>query len=436
MPASVEASVAAASAVDVSLEGLNVSSEAEAAEAAEELRRARAKEKKKRQKAGKKDAAAPPRQSAEYVNRTQRATAGAGRGQGLFATQACLAGQVLVRARPALSTLFDASSTTTCGFCFKAVPRTSADVSLNLQKGADGRIGIYVDEADVDGVLRAVFTGTADGSANAEAGVLTGDVVEKIGLTTVPTGPGCLQKCMALLAAQPAAFGAVVRRSKRGCVCGRFAACHDCESAGRGDWHRKHECAAYSAMPAAAKRGETSPIRMMLRYRATAATGDWAPPCPSTDAPEACGDKEALALVATLQMNTDVVPEAQKKALGQLTGVPPDVVSLLIGQIRSNAASIVRSNNKVGCALSVHMGYTNHSCSPNAAAQVDESGFVTLTALRPLASGEEVTISYMDTNADVVDRRNTLKLHYEFDCACERCANEHRDTLKQKTRRK
>ena len=98
---------------------------------------------------------------------------------------------------------------------------------------------------------------------------------------------------------------------------------------------------------------------MMLRYRAIADYGDWSPPCPcpSTEAvaeggaaaAEAQGDKEPLSLVSTLQASESGVSAAQLAAMARLTGVPPSVVSLLVGQIRGNAAGIERGGSKPTC---------------------------------------------------------------------------------------
>lgn len=67
-------------------------------------------------------------------------------------------------------------------------------------------------------------------------------------------------------------------------------------------------------------------------------------------------------------------------------------------QIRTNAATLDRGG-KAGCALCCHMGYTNHDCEPNAIAQIDNDGYVTLTAQKALELGAEVLISYVRTHA-------------------------------------
>ena len=135
-------------------------------------------------------------------------------------------------------------------------------------------------------------------------------------------------------------------------------------------------------------------------------------------------------MVTTLIANKDSVPRRQLEALAKITGVSPKMASLLIGQIRGNAASIDRNGKKVGCALSVYMGYTNHDCSPNTQASVDENGFVTLTSLSDIKPGQEILISYVDVNLSLEKRRAILSSHYEFECKCGRCLKEHRARIK------
>lgn len=331
-----------------------------------------------------------------FINRTRRATAGKGRGQGLFATAAIGEGGIITRARPVLSTVFDPYATSVCAFCFRTASTAGThDVELTLRKDENGRLGVFVDEQTSPQVV-AILNGCAAGSANENAGIQKGDIVASVDGTTISPGQGALQRCIAALGSAtvgPAGFKVVVTRpSLQPCSsCNRCAVCVECNDAGRLNWHQAHECQAFMKLPAGVKRGESSPIRMMLRYRATVAIGDWAPPCPSlqatskqsaakVDSTQTTGDKEPLELMTTLQANKDVVPEAQKTMLAKITGIPAAAVSQIISQIRGNACSIQRgakgTAQKIGCALSVFMGYSNHDCEPNAEACVDDNGSV------------------------------------------------------------
>lgn len=75
-------------------------------------------------------------------------------------------------------------------------------------------------------------------------------------------------------------------------ACQRFATCADC--AQHANWHG-FECAPFMALPPKARQGrDTSTIRMLLRYKATAEHGEW---CGEA---AVCG-KESFPLLETLQ---------------------------------------------------------------------------------------------------------------------------------------
>ena len=76
------------------------------------------------------------------------------------------------------------------------------------------------------------------------------------------------------------------------------------------------------------------------------------------------------------------------------------------------------------------MGYTNHDCEPNTAAAIDAQGYVRLTALRAMAPGDEVLISYIDQRLNVDERRQVLESHYGFSCGCTRCKADLRKKLR------
>ena len=384
-------------------------------------KRAKNKAKKARQKA---KAKAPAHR---YVDATERRASGPGRGMGLFATSAARPGDVVSRAVPALSTIFDAHATAVCGFCFRA-GGAPEERSVTLVK-KDGRVGVFVNESVVDSETRAVVAALSKDGPNAAADLRDGDVLVAVDGKPLPCGAGARDECLAALAAAGDAPKVAIRRpALRACRgCGRFAICRGCDDRGRRAWH-EHECAAFRSLPVSATKGETSPLRMMLRYRAIAAAGDWCAPC------DGGGPKEPLALVETLQASADVVPPPQRAALSKVAGIPEPAVAQIIGQIRGNAGAIFRGGAKVGCALGVHMGYTNHDCDPNCAATVDDDGYVALSALKAIDVGAELTISYVDAGLPREERRHVLKSHYEFDCACARCSSEARDALRARAR--
>lgn len=188
-------------------------------------------------------------------------------------------------------------------------------------------------------------------------------------------------------------------------------------------WHNA-ECAVFQRLPeGATKHGDTSTLRMLLRHKVTTAEagpGEW------------CASKEPTELLGSLQANACEVPPDQLDALAKMTGNPLATTMNIIGQIRTNACQVIRGGAKVGCALSVLMGWHNHDCAPNAASVVGPTGEVSITALKDIAEGDEVTISYIDTREDCEARKKTLAQHYGFECKCARCTEEQRKELKQR----
>ena len=375
------------------------------------------------------------------LNKSIRKDAGKGRGKGLFAKCIIQPGEIIVRARPALSAIFDPYSSSICSYCFKpASAAGTVQVNVTLRK-QNGKVGLFIDEKKIQGVLQAVINGCAPDteltkSINSLSGVMPGDVIESIDGKELQSGEGALQRCLEVLqnagGTKECLFPVTVRRvALQPCIsCSRAAICIDCDKAGFGAWHSSYECPAFKQLPIAMTKGESTAIRMMLRYKAIATKGDWTT-CIDATPP---GNKEPLVMVHTLQANTDVVPPKQRQILSKMTGVPEKVVSLLIGQIRGNAASIERGGKKVGCALSAHMGYSNHDCTPNAEAVVNMEGFVTLRALTNINADEEICISYIDVNQHVEQRLNILSSHYEFKCTCERCTVEKKNWLRAKAK--
>ena len=66
----------------------------------------------------------------------------------------------------------------------------------------------------------------------------------------------------------------------------------------------------------------------------------------------------------------------------------------------------------------------NHSCDPNCEVAYVDDARVLVVARRTLKPGEELTIAYVDVDADVGERRDELREVYGFECVCERCSRE------------
>ncbi|KAJ2746096.1 hypothetical protein GGI20_001648 [Coemansia sp. BCRC 34301] len=66
----------------------------------------------------------------------------------------------------------------------------------------------------------------------------------------------------------------------------------------------------------------------------------------------------------------------------------------------------------------------NHSCLPSAAYSYTSSGELLVTALADIASGDEVSLAYVDGLLPRAQRRKELAAVYFFDCQCARCSGQ------------
>lgn len=107
----------------------------------------------------------------------------------------------------------------------------------------------------------------------------------------------------------------------------------------------------------------------------------------------------------------------------------PDVSTALeLGsRIDSNCFGMYSDRGKredcYGREVYLRISYVNHSCDPNARMTAG-SGVAGVVAERAIRRGEEVNISYFDSNMPVSTRQKYLKKHYRFSCKCARCAAE------------
>ena len=79
--------------------------------------------------------------------------------------------------------------------------------------------------------------------------------------------------------------------------------------------------------------------------------------------------------------------------------------------------------SNVGLGLFPLLGRANHECDPSAVWTFERT-CVVLRALRPLRSGEPVTISYVLSRDPPSARQAKLRDSYRFDCVCARCVRE------------
>ena len=443
-----------------------VEEDAAAAKKREENRKKR--ERLKKKKAAEKETAAdkesPAAEQGRWAlgklpaGRAERRDAGGGtRGLGVYALEGLSKSDVVAAAPPALSCIFDNAVERVCAFCFdEPKPGATTDHTVPLCTSELGGFGLKLDDytpSPSGGATgETIITMVTKDSPNS-AHVRIGDRIVSIDGQPVNGGH---ETAVPMLQAGAARGGGtvecVVRRpALLVCPgCKRLACCAKCVGEGRMAWHA-YECALYRNLPPQALKGETATLRLLLRYKVASEPkiGDW----PSSV-------KEPVQLLTSLQGNACDVPVEQLSQLSKLTGVSAANVASLIYQVRTNACEISRGGKKVGCALSVLMGWHNHDCCPNAQSTIAENGSVTLRTLKDVKEGDEVTISCKPasgslthrmcshlptlfslvvqplTPADVdptlpfEERRKSLLAHYGFDCKCMKCNTEQRKELK------
>lgn len=98
----------------------------------------------------------------------------------------------------------------------------------------------------------------------------------------------------------------------------------------------------------------------------------------------------------------------------------------MISRIESNNFGLWTSANREACygrAVFPLASFFNHSCAPNCRTVIHGTVF-TAYAAEDIQSGEELCISYIETNLPRSSRREKLSSDYRFDCDCKRCDTE------------
>ena len=368
--------------------------------------------------------------------RAERREAGVERGLGVFALEPIAKDQVVASAPPSLSCVFDTACDEVCGFCFAAPGKDGAtEVTLALTTGptvddpSKKSYGIEIKDvvpagAPADAKAVATIVSITKESANRDR-VQLGDRIISINGEEAGGQEGAVAKLLEAAKRGDASVPCVVSRpALLGCMgCNKFAACAKCVGAGRMKWHN-FECGIYCTMRKAQpsiEKGESATLRLLVRHKVSTVPdiGDWD-----------TKSKEPIDLLTSLQANATDVPPEQLAGLSRLTGMKAETVARILYQVRTNACEVVRAGKKAGCALSVLMGWHNHDCLPSCQATVTDEGHVTITALRDIKEGEELSISYVDATKPYEERRAVLEKHYGFECKCERCTTERSRELK------
>jgi SET and MYND domain-containing protein len=89
------------------------------------------------------------------------------------------------------------------------------------------------------------------------------------------------------------------------------------------------------------------------------------------------------------------------------------------------AAATVQPDSSSGSALYLLASLFNHSCEPCVNINFPNSdGTAVFTAARRISAGEQLFVSYTDTEQEVDVRQHYLSFAYGFSCSCTRCREE------------
>ncbi|KAJ1957609.1 mitochondrial import receptor subunit tom20 [Dipsacomyces acuminosporus] len=82
-------------------------------------------------------------------------------------------------------------------------------------------------------------------------------------------------------------------------------------------------------------------------------------------------------------------------------------------------------SSAVGLSLYLVASHLAHDCDPNAQIVFPENtDKAAIKALKPIAKGDELRISYVDVSLDKEARHKVLKGSYRIDCTCKKCQSE------------
>ncbi|KAL5033784.1 hypothetical protein RTP6_001702 [Batrachochytrium dendrobatidis] len=119
--------------------------------------------------------------------------------------------------------------------------------------------------------------------------------------------------------------------------------------------------------------------------------------------------KDIEHIAAMLQMASGFIPPAL------LLSTTADMIALCC-KIQVNTMTTER-----GVAIYDRLSTVNHSCVPNACLTFGIGGIARLSPMTAIASGDQITISYVDVFQSCETRQRQLKEQYYFDCTCRLC---------------
>lgn len=108
------------------------------------------------------------------------------------------------------------------------------------------------------------------------------------------------------------------------------------------------------------------------------------------------------------------------------------VLFIILARLANNHRADTLSNDGFLMAINPFYSFINHSCDPNAQyGGASDDSSVTILAIKPIAKGEEICVSYLDSDnrkLGVKERQKLLTAWVGEVCFCQKCKVE-RDTL-------
>ena len=101
----------------------------------------------------------------------------------------------------------------------------------------------------------------------------------------------------------------------------------------------------------------------------------------------------------------------------------PSRIRLLIAKFYRNAFRNQRDISAPPSAVLIQCALMNHSCANNIDFYVDRRGDFIFQTNCDIITGEEICITYLDTNISIKKRQLQLRTQYGFICTCTKCSN-------------
>jgi len=124
-------------------------------------------------------------------------------------------------------------------------------------------------------------------------------------------------------------------------------------------------------------------------------------------------------LKLSLQKQFEYLSATEQKSIKSLKNIYPEE-DILTGILNTNA---FEREDPDGSILCVKLSRFNHSCMPNVA-WIFNGECSRAVAMRDIAKGEELCISYCLLADEMAQIRSELLLNYKFYCMCELCDSE------------